>query len=261
MSHRKCRAFGIAYHSPEQIVALLQKSRVAKSQDIGIAPTGARIHNIFRVVLFLSVQDFSRNLVELDGSTTAAIVFSNPIDLNAVHGLIPLDFVSYDSFTFQRMDLDIREVSTHKQSEIRRVRDQFLIKLIDSVKHGSLLNPLMTFVYTLSPAKQALVKHAVVEFLYKGLTQRFLHDRLLQHLSNNSLNKLLDVLAAPTTQSYATAMQTIRLMRQQKKDVNIDSVAKATSTAAYELSYMLSVLNGAEGFADSFDKAKNRKIR
>jgi hypothetical protein len=256
----RCCAFGIAYHSPEDVISTLIKSHLAKPCDIGIVPPDARIKKLYKNVLFLSTLDFRRNLSVLNGTTSRAFVFSNPIDISRLNGVTSLDFSANDDFSFMPSSLALHVVSKSVPSPIKYVHSEFLNNLVNSVKHGSLLNPLMTFVYSLSPTSQLLVKLSVIDYLYNGRSQKYLTDRL-KALSDNSMSKLLTILSADTTTSYAKALQTIRLLRKQKRNVDIDSVAKATNTSSYELSYMLSVFDSSNAFSDSFDKAKNRRTK
>lgn len=253
-------AFGIASHSPEELVAKLLSSKIAKqASDIGIVPPEAKADTRFKILLFLSSRDFAKNLGRLNGTDCLAFVFSNPIDLSAFVGMCFLDFVHSNDLSYTYTALDVSGVSKSTPSPVVRVKSDFLQTLVTSVKHGSLLNPLMTFVYSLSSANQNDVKLATVQYLSGELNPKRFAEFLSERLTQRACDKLLSLLSTSSAQSYFTAMSKIRALRKQKKPVDLPKIAKATGTSPYELSYMCSVLFNKTSFADSFDKAKNRK--
>lgn len=254
-------AFGVANHSPEDVVSALLKSRAIRASDIGILPPTAKVDVRFKHLLMLSTADLARNFKRLDNADTKVFVFSDPISLSEFSGLRGIDYANVDDFSFKRMPLDVTSVFKSTPVEIHRRRGDFLPRLIASVKHGSLLTPLMTFIYSLSSQNQNLVKHAAVRFLYEGMSQRWLADEVSLCLTERASDKLLALLTTSVAETYATAMKQVRATRKAKKEVDLASLAKQFSISDYELSYMLSVLTSKEKYADSFDKAKNRKTR
>ena len=254
-------AFGVANHSPEDVVSALMKFRNIRASDIGILPPAAKVDVRFKHLLMLSTADLARNFKRLDSADTKVFVFSDPISLAEFSGLRGIDYANIDDFSFKRMPLDITSVFKSTPVEIHRQKNDFLPRLIASVTHGSLLTPLMTFIYSLSSQNQNTVKRAAVRFLYEGLSQRWLADEVSLCLTERASDKLLSILTTSIAEAYAVAMQQVRAVRKAKKDVNIAALAKQFSVSDYELSYMLSVLTSKEKFADSFDKAKNRKTQ
>lgn len=253
-----CCAFGVADHSPEDVVAALLKSRTTRATDIGILPPTAKADSTFKYLLLLSTLDFARNLSRL-GPDTKVFVFSNPIDLSQFRGLRNIDFAPVDDFSFKYTDLDMNAVLKGIPVPIKRVKSDFLMRLISSVKHGSLLNPLMTFIYSLSSQNQNTVKFASVRYLYEGHSENLLISNVASCLSERATEKLLSILTTSVASTYADALQRIRLLRKQRSEVDIPALAKTLSVSSYELSYMMSVVLDVTKYADSFDKAKNRK--
>lgn len=255
-----CRVFGVANHSPEEVVSSLLKTRIAtKASEIGILPVLSRADTRFKYLLLLSTTDFTRNLSRFDNSDIYVFVFSNPIDLAAFSGINHLDFTAAEN-AFSYSDLNMQMVSKSTPRAIKRVGSKFLPKLIDSVSHGSMLNPLMTFIYALSSQNQNTVKAAAINFLYHGHTIQKLCDNVSLCLTERAADKLIAILDTSIGKSYSEALQQIRQMKKQNEEVNFEDVAKATSTSAYELSYMMSIIaDMKENYTDSLDKAKNRK--
>lgn len=258
----RCCVFGIANHSPDDVVAALLRYRTAaQASDIGILPPMSKADTRHKFLLVLSTDDLARNMTRLDASGVKVFVFSNPIDLVSFSGVVNLDFVPVDDFAFNYQTLDLSKVAKSKAGLVHRVPSPFLTDLINSVKFGSLLNPLMTFIYSLSSQNQNLVKQLTVAYLYQGQSIQKFSTLLAPHLTERAINKLVSILDTSIGSSYAKALQSIRELRKKKSAVDISKVASETSTSSYELSYMLSVLDSVKAttYNDSFDRAKNRK--
>ena len=258
-----CCVFGIANHSPDEVVASLLKYKIAlKSSDIGILPPMAKADTRYRFLLVLSAADLSRNLSRLHDTGVKVFVFSNPVDLLDFSGIVNLDFVPVDDFSFNFTKLNLLSVSKSPAQRVHRNKSQFLSNLINSVKHGSLLNPLMTFIYSLSSTNQNVVKRLAVCHLYFGYTEKKLRQCAGEVLTDRATDKLVAILNTSIGHSYATALGRIKSLRTKKAKFELSSIASETSTSSYELSYMLSVLDSKKDtYADSFDMAKNRKAQ
>mgnify|MGYP001767784930 CR=1 FL=1 len=258
-----CCVFGIANHSPDEVVAALLKYRLAsKASDIGILPPMSKADTRYKFLLILSTSDLSRNLARLDNSQVKVFVFSNPVDLMDFPGIRNLDFVPVDDFTFNFTQLDLSKVSKSAPVKVQRSQSHFLLKLIDSVKHGSLLNPLMTFIYSLSSANQNVIKRLAVSSLYYGYAEKRIRAEAAEYLTDRATDRLLAILSTSIGLSYATALRKVKALRSKRAKFDLSAISTETSTSAYELSYLLSVFDSKKDtFTDSFDMAKNRKAQ
>lgn len=249
------RVFGVTNHTPEQVVEFLLRGRyVKKAAEIGIVPPGSSVDQVFKFVLLLTVADFSKNYTRLSASGCNVFVFSNPIDLLGYEGLFFADCAQTDDFTFSYgpLAINLRGAST-----LRKTRIDFLGDLIAHVRQGSLLTPLMTFIYTLSPQSQKTIKLLSVEYLYGTKVKKRLISEASLVLTERAVEKLIGVLSTSAADTYRAAFAQLRT-----KKTSVELVAERTGTSAYELSYMLSVLsNKKSSYADSMDKAKNRKVK
>lgn len=252
--------FGVANHTPEAVVKALLRSRLAKSPaEVGIVSVGATADVSFRFILFLTPTDLLRNAVRLSRSESHAFVFSNPIDLTSIKGLNPLDFTPMDDFTFSYHPLNILQVNKCSPGRVTRVESKFLPRLINHVRHGSLLNPLMTYIYGLSSSNQQFVKEEAIAYLYFGRSVQSLRRALSKVLTAAAIAKLEDVLVTHVGDSYRTAFAEIRQLRKTSTPFDLKVLSNRTGTTPYELSYMLSIVEEKRKFSDSFDKAKNRR--
>jgi hypothetical protein len=270
------RVFGVANHSPEAVIRALIKFKRAGTPDIGILP----VQNILSIkkpvkhtfLLFLTVADLMRNLEVLNSPKyegCSAIVFANPMKLHELVGLQPLDFApnpEFKGFGFTLRTLDMNKIRTFKGSEtIERRSGKYLAKLVEHVQQGSLLNPFMTFIYTLPSVMQGPTKTAVLRWLFTGKSDTYL-TKALDGIEQGTVTarvrtKLKDILLTEVGRSFQVAF---KAYRESKKagSVNITKLAKAHSVSDYEMRYILSVIENVKRsdlYVDSFDKAKNRK--
>ena len=250
------KVFGVANHTPENVVEFLLRGRyVQRASEIGIVPPGERAETSFKYLLILTIRDFSRNFSRLSASDCGVFVFSNPIDLLNFEGIQYADYAKVEEFSFVYGPLSI---NTRIKSEVRKVKFNFLPMLISSVRHGSLLTPLMTFIYTLSPQNQKVIKLLSIGYLFGSITRKKLISTAEELLTQRALEKLVDILSTSIAESYQAAFAKLRAA----KTTPIDKIAAATGTSSYELSYMLSVLSDKrDKYSDSMDKAKNRKVK
>ena len=270
------RVFGVSNHSPEAFVRALVKFKRATPADIGILPVNFHLSDKkptkHTFLFFLTVSDLMRNLEVLKTPKyegCSAVVFSNPMRLNELVGIQPLDFApnpEYQGFGFLLKTLDMQKVRTFKGSEtVERRSGKYLARLVEHVQQGSLLNPFMTFIYTLPSSMQGPVKTSVLKWLYSGKPDSYLNkafDSIEQgNVTARIRTKLKDILLTEVGRSFQAAFKTYREAKK-AGSVNVPKIAKAHQVSDYELRYILSVIEDTKRsglYVDSFDKAKNRK--
>lgn len=270
------KIFGVSNHTPEVLVQALVKSKIAQSHsDIGIIPVNSKLSTKSRhsCLLFLTPADLHRNIPVL--STNAyqgcnAFLFANPMRVHELNGVTPLDFEEnpeYPGFGFTLKPLTLQPVKAAKtESNVSRKNGKYLSKIIRYVQQGSLLNPLMTFIYTLPSSAQGRVKTAVVKWLYLGKPKSFL-EKVLNNIeqvtvTQRTKDKLADILFTDEGASYQKAFAEYRRLKKAGSPVNLVKLAKSFGVSDYEMRYILSVVEDskrAANYADSFEKAKNRK--
>lgn len=272
------RVFGVANHSPEALVRSLVKFKRATPADIGILPVNFVLSdkkpNKHAFLFFLTVSDLMRNLETLKSPKyegCSAVVFSNPMRLNELVGIQALDFApnpEYQGFGFLLKTLDMNKVRTFKGSEtIEKKSGKYLAKLVEHVQQGSLLNPFMTFIYTLPSSMQGAIKTSVLKWLYSGKPDSYLNaafDSVTQgNVTARVRTKFKDILLTEVGRSFQAAF---KAYREAKKagSANVAKIAKANQVSEYEMRYILSVIEDTKRsdlYVDSFDKAKNRNGR
>lgn len=259
--------FGIANHSPEYVIDALRKAKLIESlKNIGIVPSEQRLsrRTSCEYLLLLSTKDLRRNASILATSkyqNVRVFVFANPMDLSEIEGLTALDYESnpeYPGFGFKLKAFNVREVKKASESRLEYRRGRYLHKLIKYVKRGSLLNPLMTYLYTLPSSTNNFVKIAVAKWFMSGKPNKSLLAALDKEVSDNVRNRLSAILFNEVGDRFKLVFARIR----ENGLSDLKAAAKEHQVSDYEIRYLLSVLSNSEsgaGFESSFDRARNRK--
>lgn len=265
--------FGVANHSPEFVLAAMRKGRVVTNDTkIGIVPTGSVIDRRPRydVLLFLTPRDIRRNRDVLASSKylhVSAVLFSDPMNASEISGIIPLDFepnVEYPGFGFTLKPLNACLMKgKHSQSELQYESGKYLQRIVKYVQSGSLLNPLMTFLYTLPSALQNKIKEEIARWLYLGKPEKQLAQTLKTlGASERVLRRLSEIVFTEIGAKFKAAFERIRTEAKAGIDSDVKKIAKQFQVSDYELRYLISIFTSSrkpDQYTDSFDRAKNRR--
>lgn len=269
------KVFGVANHSPEFVVRALGKA-IAGEGRVSILPVGHSISNpksLSDFVLILAVRDLMHNLKVLSGSPSRFFVFGSPMDLHELEGVVPLDYncnPAFPGFGFNLLPLDLSKATRARcePAPIKRRSGQYLLRLVEHTQKGSLLQPLMTFIYTLPASAQSEVKEAVLNWLFSGKADSYL-DAALSSVKQVTVTartraKLKTHLLSPSGRALQKAFADYRAAKKEGRPVKIDALATAHGVQAYEMRYVLSVLEGVKGsklYVNSFEKTKKGTLQ
>lgn len=259
--------FGVANHSPEYVVEAMRKAKLIDDlKNIGIVPAEQRLsrRTLCKYLLLLSTQDLRRNasiLATPKYQKVQVFVFANPMDLSEIEGLTALDYElnpEYPGFGFKLKSFNVRDIRKAPESHLEYKRGRYLYKLIKYVKRGSLLNPLMTYLYTLPSSTHNFVKIAVARWFMSGKSNNSLLAVLSTEVSSNVCSRLSAILFNEIGDRFKLVFGQIR----ENGLSELKAAAKKHQVSDYEIRYLLSVLSNSEsgtGFDSSFDRARNRK--
>lgn len=255
--------FGISNHTPEQALVALQKRQVvSEMSEVAIVPAGTVLNTEkkpSRQILFiLNTSDFYRNLKTLNSpryEKAHVFVFASPLRIAELSSCVPLDFEANPAAKglgyLLKKDINVAEYKSRVKkvtAPVARMHTRYLTLLTDSVKHGSLLNPLMTFLYTLpSSTHQTPVKEAVAIYLYKGGAWAKLEE-LLDGIKGVIINKrirdrLKDILKSPEGDNMRAAFKELRAAKGEAKAPSWAQLAKRHTVTEYEMKYIKSVFD------------------
>ncbi len=259
-------AFGLSNHSPDQAMqSMLSKGIVADPSEVAILPSGSRLKEnkkpVRSVIFVLCVSDFDRNVAVFNSKKYADVrvfIFASPLRIKELNNVVALDFDSNPAglglgFVL-RKDFNMvayRKALKTENENVKKEPAHYLRVLTDNAKLGSLLNPLMTFIYTLpSATHQTPVKEAVAQYLYKGLTyKRF--EEMLDELRDITVTKrvrdrLKEILTSEVGENYRSAFKALSLVPRDKLVIKdkaaLQAICAKYNTSDYEMSYVRSIV-------------------
>ena len=253
-------AFGISNHSPDQVIKFLASRSIVKDpSEIAVVPFGASLSpekKLKRKVLFIvSITDFFRNLKVLNEKANKHLVFlfASPLRVNEILGMTPLDFApdeEHQGMGYRLTGLDAARLDValggEETFEARRDTGNYLTKLIEAVKQGSLLNPLMTFIYTLPRSSH---QTPIKEIVSHGIFSNWKSDKIFEaigaaglSLSQQSADRLEKILDSDVTATFKAAFAEYRKVKADGK-ANLKSIAARHNVSDYEMRYIVSVLD------------------
>ena len=259
--------FGVANHSPDQAVAFLTaKKIITDMSELAIVQSGTLLKENkkpARTILFiLNIADFYRNLAVLNSdrySEAQIFVFASPLRIRELANVVALDFevnpaaAGMGFLLKKEIDLPTYRAAIKRKEidTISRKATEYLTTLTDNVKRGSLLNPLMTFLYTLpSSTHQTPVKEAVALYLYKGQTFSKLEEKLdaIQGvvITKRIRDKLKEILKSEIGENYKAAFKAFRETKDTGKTPAISAICKKFGTSDYEMKYLKSVVEASQ---------------
>lgn len=251
--------FGVSNHSTDSLVQFLVKhSRIPDPSEVSILSVGTVLPERIDspVLMFTNISDFVRNyklLNERAPDDLMVFLFASPLRIREWPALTPLDFVvnnEYRNMAYRFTPLDIRPLRRPGLTRVDRIKrdsGKFLTKLIDSVKNGSLLNPLMTFIYMLPKASH---QNPVKESVANGFFHNWTPDQVFADIENQKLllskkatALLTDILNSDAAEAYRKAFRAYHKERK-TGNPNLGSICKQLSVSDYELRYLLHVVEG-----------------
>jgi hypothetical protein len=260
---------GICNSSPAKVAEVLVKKRFIESiKEVAILPIGRTLQATKSpkrsFIFILSISDVLRNIETLNSlkyKNVLIFIFASPIRLNELNNIHLLDLTkdpAAKGFGFNllpNIDTSLLKEVIRKQPLkikplIRNDREHLTI-LTDSIKQGSLLTPLMTFIYSLpSSTLQYPVKLAVAKIIAKGLPTSKI-DSAIKDISDYSLSisakeKLINILDSEVGDTYKKAFKYYYKVKKEKGTVDINTVAKKFDVTAYEIRYILSILENSK---------------
>lgn len=272
---------GVSNQSPDQVLLFLKKKgEIKEFSDVAIVPVGTKLKadkKPSRKILFIvSVSDLYRNLEVLNSARykgRQVFVFASPLRLVELENTAFLDFErstvnsGLGYILKNKIDLQRYKVALKEESgPVSRKDTKYLTSLIDTVKKGSLLTPLMTYIYTLpSSTHQTPVKEAVASYLYKGLSWTKLESTLDSikgvAVSQRTKDKLKEILRTEIGENYRQAFALYRETKEGGKTPSLASICKKFETSDYEMRYIKSIIEDRDEKKPSRGKSLASLVR
>lgn len=267
--------------SPVQVIKALQNECGMERTDVCIHPINARFADnaelkaeakAAKVILVQQYSDFIAQLSLFNAYPRTVILLAPVLHaerlsddvsevFNCTNGIEYLDTVpaTISTSTVHRFHpLDTKLLKHHDFSATYTAGfvavndEEYLPKLIDSVRSGSLLNNLMSAVYRIGKATtQKMVKSAFIRWMVEDGSDWELLSLMLTDcgLSDSSIKKISDIIRKDGA-LHLTIIAQLRKTRADKEEdgtLKVDSAALARKYPdfdAYELRYILKVYSG-----------------
>lgn len=264
--------YGVCNHSPDQVVTFLTKRKVIQSlADVELITAGTILKKTPKssVVFFLSISDFLRNVQFINGDKMEqhqVFVFGSPLRLNELNDCYILDMEHNPScrglgFTLlHRLDV-AKYRQARKSQDVHRKTHEYLTVLTDNIKVGSLLGPLMTYIYTLpSSSHQTPVREAVCRFIYYGKPLSELTNVLDEIkgivISKRTHQALMEILDSEVGRNYVSAFKEYREKKKDGSNVNLAPLCRKFNVHDFEMKYIKA---NVEDNRRSTSKTKGKK--
>lgn len=266
-------AFGLSNHSPGQAIdRLLSKGIISDESDIAVLPAGTRLREnkkpIRDVIFVMSILDFRRNLPVFNSrkySGAKVFLFASALRINELSEVVALDYdtnpaaagLGFNARKDLNLSLYKRVLQSPGTQEVEHTKINYLNTLTDNVKRGSLLTPLMTFIYTLpSATHQTPVKEAVARFLHGNHSLPWLDERLNElrdiRVTPKMRDKLKEILTSEIGENYRQAFK-------DSKTEDLESVCKRLQTSDYEMRYIKSIVEKIDAPKKKSSSSKQRQ--
>lgn len=248
--------YGISNHSPKQAVDFLVKAKfVAAGKEIKVAEFGCTLPATpkKRVLFLVNIQDFYRNVKVLNSDAykkVSVFVFASALRVREIKGCLPLDQESTQESPGVVVRLKplsraaLRAGQKESRTDVKREDGKYLINMIESIKKGSLLAPLMTFIYTLpSSTHQTPVKYACAALLVEG--QKFEDmvkalSKIGVSLNDRQRENLKTILSSEPAQKIGEYFKVAKAKKKEGGSVPVDQLCKKAGIDAYEVRYLTS---------------------
>ena len=252
--------FGIGNNSPDKILsALVKRQVVASESEVGILSFGKLLGETPKraVIFVLSITDLFHNLRVLNSPNYADVqifVFASPLRLNELGGCTLLDIETLSHHPLNGMKLGppnwLRHRTGFRQGSrpVKREDRLYLTVLTDNVKRGSLLTPLMTFIYTLPGAQsQTMVKESIARYLSGLLSLEKLKVETSQLGAKHKVT-LDNLVTSDIAHNYRNAFSDWHKLPQEQRNQRktLENLCTTHGTSLYEIRYLLSVMKSMD---------------
>lgn len=270
---------GVGNHSPEQVISWLVR-KGHKQTAITVVPHGSHLSldkakKYKRMILFPTYQDFRRSWALLTDPAFASKVFFVHGTPNKLYEFDNMVFADFDlqkgqrSFGFKLYskfkDINLKLKGTNVPSRCKT--KYFMPNLIEAVKQGSLLNKLMSAIYTVKGASnQKQLTLAICQWLYRGEGINVLRKRLSSYGGQLKITELMctrfeNILLTEIGFSFQEAFEEVRACRKKKIEVPFKELGRKYGIPDFELKYIDVKLENERTNKTTIDQKARKKVK
>lgn len=262
--------FGVTHHNPSQVLEFLHRNGLVTSRkEVLMASEGEILPKVTkrRVIFLLDPLTASRNIKILNSDDYGGFlvfVFGSTLKLREIEGCVALDADdSEDPMNPVSVKKGLRIATLRKHMKrvaaLQRLRKDPLRDMVERVKQGSLLAPLMTFIYSLpSSTHQTPVKKACAEYFRYNYsvdaTVRTIERTIGLPLTRLANTRLRAILSSDAATRYR---QFFKTYKPRLSEDQVKALCDSMKVSLYEVNYLLSVCG--ESVKDTKKKPKARR--
>jgi hypothetical protein len=210
------------------------------------------------ILFLMSHADFRNNLERLNSEEylkKTVVLFAPIVKVKYLTNASYLDVKSDKGMysitsEYKNLDIDLLEKQLAKPYKKRKVKEEnveFKYLLLDGIRSGSLLNPLMTLLYSVKAEGSVKIKEMVLSWLVSKKKLEVLTKQLKDcyewgTVSSKFCGALIDLLSSDLGKNYKLALSKIEEAKEAGEKPNTVSIAKKHGVDDYELRYILNNL-------------------
>lgn len=251
------RCLGVAYNSPGTIVSFLVSTGTLR-KGIKILRPGDVLPNATKcpIIIMQDVRQYGRHLRALRRpayNNTIVIVFGSSLSLSGIKDYLPLDHTMVEgsrcceSVPLKLTRKHLARVLKAQPSPAQSLQPcDHLANMVESVKKDSLLNPLMSYIYTLpsrthqTPIKELCARALVLRHRFDDLAKSIRKEGL--QLSSGSAERLKSIIDGQVADKYRAFFHKFGDGHGYSA---IDDLCAEYHVSPYEVRYVLSIVGDA----------------
>lgn len=256
--------YGIANHTPDQAIMWLAEDYNVDQKNVHILPVGQKLinpkkHKVGKYVFLLRPTDLKNNERLINNPAYADhifFLFGSPIRLVEFDTIKPLDYAESNELHKAGIKLfttffELKSLTSEEtRCPVKTPDRTFLTRVIDSTQqYGSLLQPFLSFIYTLPSATHQLpTKTAICLWVYNNGTDKELEDIVMTldreiTVTTKFRDKLMKILITDEGKKYKEAFAEYRRIKDDGKQPSYDTLATKFQVSAYEMRYIKSIVD------------------
>ena len=252
------KLIAVCNNVPDTIGSMLSDLKIT---NVKVHTFGTKVPKIpkHKYFFILSYTDLINNLKRLNGESYCDItvfLFCPVIWAKKLSNVKYLDVSSSKktsnvlSYHYKDISLDLfRGIldSPFSTKKVKEIHKDFKVYIVNNILSGSLLNPLMTLLYSVKAETNILLK----EMMFKYLTGDWSLSDLEKELNKTSewgsvtkpcKTKLLELLKSDIGKAYRKCLTTLQTSKETKEPASINKLAKEHGIEVYEVKYILNTL-------------------
>jgi len=250
------KVIAICNNVPDTINSMLNELGY---NDVKIIQSGTLMTKKDKFCMILSFLDFKNNLKLINSEqhvNSTVFLFCPVIKVKSFKNIIFLDVVknSATSCLIRSLYKDPSKAklkgildAEHTTKKVKEIDKEFKYHLVESMQTGSLLNPMMTLLYSVKAEAHIRIKEMIFNYFLSKKTIAELEKDLIKSYEWGSVSKncrigLINLLQSDIGKTYKDVFTLVSTKKKADEKFNLASIAKKRGIDDYEIKYIMSTL-------------------